>query len=746
MSRMRFKGGAWTNSEDEVLRASLAVYGLHNWERVASMLVRKTAAQCRERWESYLDPRLNLQEAWMASEEAALVQLHSLFPQQWGLIAQELRHRTGMNRPPWLCEEHYHSLLDALEYERRQRRKTDGDGGSSSGSKDNNKNNSNNKNDSLTLEDFLEERRRQRSVHQGYETRAARPDAVNSDVFEKEMVEFAVSRLANQDGKKGLRKERKKQLEHTSFLAKLESNRESIESGTLSAKAKKRMERAMLEDLAGPSGTRLQDNIVEDGADNDDDDELGNKEAQKQKKLKERKQGSFQPIDLGADKQAAGIQAKQRVLVKNLSASSARQTQDDAVKEGVNMDLLRLASGTTTTGVDKRLENKKSVSILTSIKMETETGITSQSDSASNAVNNSGNNNNNNTTDLDDLFATLPDIVTTTQKKETPVDVPSDDLFATLPAPQPTSSSSSNSSVNEELVTVPVEREIMTVETEEPIDFTTPSGRLWLIEAKRRVALENERSFLKCKRVRRNSLERSLSLNQQQQSDKKEDEKQEEDNDVEDDSTQRVVRALVLNQMPATARQLLNEKVLQDEPSKKKMRHDDDEDNKNNNNKGKEEMVKSEMKEEEEEMSAKLAERVAAIREKECGEFWKGVGATEATVQLEELVRHQREHVASVTESATEAEKKAERIVRICFAPSGNLQMRDGDVVRRACVYWGGKLVDAQRELAFYTTVREHEQQEIQRRVDAATHSLEEVEQKERVLQELYRSTRLEHA
>ncbi|ORC87775.1 putative cell division control protein [Trypanosoma theileri] len=773
MSRMRFKGGAWTNSEDEVLRASLSVYGLHNWERVASMLVRKTAAQCRERWESHLDPRLNLQEAWTASEEAALVELHALFPQQWGLIAQELRHRTGMNRPPWLCEEHYHSLLDALEYERRQRRKTEGDVSTSGGNNENNKNN--NRKDSLTLEEFLEERRRQRSVHQGYETRAARPDAVNSDVFEKEMVEFAVSRLANQDGKKGLRKERKKQLEHTSFLAKLESNRESIESGTLSAKAKKRMDRAMLEDLAGPSGTRLQDNIVEDGADDDDDneeEEEGNEEEDQQQQLKKRKQEAFQPIDLGADKQAAGIQAKQRVLVKNLSASSTQHSQDDAVKEGVNMELLRLASGMPTTGGNKRLENKKSVSFLTGIKMETGTGLANQNDSASNTVTNSEKN----VPDLDDLFATLPDVMTSTQKKETHVDVLSDDLFATLPAPKPTSSSdSSNNSVNEELVTdtvpLPLERELMTVETEEEkekeetLDFTTPSGRLWLTEAKRRVALENERTFLKCKRVRRNSLDRSISLHHQQQDDKKKEEEEEEDvDDVEDDNTQRVVRALVLNQMSATARQLLNGKVIRDEPAKKKRKHSS-----NNDNKGEEqEAVERETKEEEEEeeLSAKLADRVAAVREEECGDFWKSVGATEATVQLEELVSHQREHVASVTESAIEAEKKAERIVRVCFAPFGDPQMRyddvvnnnnnnknlesrrgsDGDVVRRACVYWGGKLVDAQRELAFYTAMRGDEQQEIQRRVDAATHTLEEIEEKERVLQELYRSMRLEHA
>ncbi|KAG8347660.1 hypothetical protein TRVL_01503 [Trypanosoma vivax] len=335
MSRLRFKGGAWTNSEDEVLLASLTVYGLKNWERVASMLVRKTAAQCRERWENFLDPHLNIREAWTVGEEEQLVQLQALFPNQWTLIAQEIWHRCGMKRPAWLCEEHYHLLLDALEYERHQQ--TDGS------------------KSALTLEDFLEERKRQRSVHQGHETRAARPDAVNAEVFEREMVEFAVSRLANQDGKKGLRKERKKQLEHTSFLAKLQSNREAIESGTLSAKARKRMEKAMMEDRQGPSGSRLLDSIAEES-------EEGVEDSGKEHS------GNFQPINLGADKEAAGIETKQRTLVKRFKSTPSLdpvQSQlQDAKSVGIDLELLR-AAGSVSSTVKKSLGPPNDLSLLT---------------------------------------------------------------------------------------------------------------------------------------------------------------------------------------------------------------------------------------------------------------------------------------------------------------------------------------------------------------------------------------------
>ena len=50
MVRIQIKGGIWKNSEDEVLKAAVMKYGLNNWSRVSSLLVRKTAKQCKARW------------------------------------------------------------------------------------------------------------------------------------------------------------------------------------------------------------------------------------------------------------------------------------------------------------------------------------------------------------------------------------------------------------------------------------------------------------------------------------------------------------------------------------------------------------------------------------------------------------------------------------------------------------------------------------------------------------------------
>jgi hypothetical protein len=50
-SKMRFalRGGAWKNTEDEILKAAVMKYGLNQWSRVSSLLVRKSAKQCKVR-------------------------------------------------------------------------------------------------------------------------------------------------------------------------------------------------------------------------------------------------------------------------------------------------------------------------------------------------------------------------------------------------------------------------------------------------------------------------------------------------------------------------------------------------------------------------------------------------------------------------------------------------------------------------------------------------------------------------
>ncbi|KAL7228386.1 hypothetical protein ACSBR2_007161 [Camellia fascicularis] len=47
--RIMIKGGVWKNTEDEILKAAVMKYGKNQWARISSLLVRKSAKQCKAR-------------------------------------------------------------------------------------------------------------------------------------------------------------------------------------------------------------------------------------------------------------------------------------------------------------------------------------------------------------------------------------------------------------------------------------------------------------------------------------------------------------------------------------------------------------------------------------------------------------------------------------------------------------------------------------------------------------------------
>jgi pre-mRNA-splicing factor CDC5/CEF1 len=54
--RYMIKGGIWKNTEDEILKSAVMKYGLNQWSRISSLLVRKSAKECKARWYEWLDP------------------------------------------------------------------------------------------------------------------------------------------------------------------------------------------------------------------------------------------------------------------------------------------------------------------------------------------------------------------------------------------------------------------------------------------------------------------------------------------------------------------------------------------------------------------------------------------------------------------------------------------------------------------------------------------------------------------
>ncbi|KAJ1845702.1 Pre-mRNA-splicing factor cef1, partial [Coemansia sp. RSA 2703] len=205
--RVHLKGGVWKNTEDEILKAAVMKYGKTQWSRISSLLVRKTPKQCKARWYEWLDPSIKKTE-WSREEDEKLLHLARLMPTQWRTIAPIV------GRSPAQCLERYQRLLD--EAEARAAGEEDlgfrGETGAEGRAAD-------------------ARRLRPGEIDPNPETKAARPDPVDMDEDEKDMLSEARARLANTMGKKAKRKARERQLEEARRLASLQKRRELKAAG-----------------------------------------------------------------------------------------------------------------------------------------------------------------------------------------------------------------------------------------------------------------------------------------------------------------------------------------------------------------------------------------------------------------------------------------------------------------------------------------------------------------------------------
>jgi len=177
------------------MKAAVMKYGKNQWSRIASLLHRKSAKQCKARWFEWLDPSIKKTE-WSKEEDEKLLHLAKLMPTQWRTIAP-IVGRTAAQ-----CLERYESLLDQAQ------RKEDGGDPSS---------------DPRKLKPG--------EIDPNPETKPARPDPKDMDEDELEMLSEARARLANTQGKKAKRKAREKQLEEARRLASLQKRRELRAAG-----------------------------------------------------------------------------------------------------------------------------------------------------------------------------------------------------------------------------------------------------------------------------------------------------------------------------------------------------------------------------------------------------------------------------------------------------------------------------------------------------------------------------------
>lgn len=202
------KGGVWTNIEDEILKAAVSKYGLNQWARVSSLLARKTAKQCKARWTEWIDPGIKKIE-WSREEDEKLLHLAKLMPTQWRTIAPIV------GRTATQCLERYQKLLDEAEARESSEFGLAGpDGGETK---------------APSADDVR--RLRPGELDPNPESKPARPDTIDLDEDEKEMLSEARARLANTQGKKAKRKARERQLEESRRLAVLQKRRELKASG-----------------------------------------------------------------------------------------------------------------------------------------------------------------------------------------------------------------------------------------------------------------------------------------------------------------------------------------------------------------------------------------------------------------------------------------------------------------------------------------------------------------------------------
>ena len=206
-STMRFyvKGGVWKNSEDEILKAGIMKYGKNNWARVASLLPRKSSKQCKARWFEWLDPSVKKTE-WSRTEDEKLLHMVKIMPTQWRSIAPVVGRTAAQ------CLQRYDQLLEqAAKLDAASPEEAEAIANAARDAK----------------------RLRPGEIDPAPEIKPARPDAIDMDEDELEMLSEARARLANTKGKKAKRKSREKQLAEARRLAKLQKRRELKEAGLI---------------------------------------------------------------------------------------------------------------------------------------------------------------------------------------------------------------------------------------------------------------------------------------------------------------------------------------------------------------------------------------------------------------------------------------------------------------------------------------------------------------------------------
>lgn len=85
----------WTGIEDEHLMRlvndrSNVMIGKYNWKKISSIMVNRSARQCRERWAHCINTELDKTVKWKPEDDETITRLQSLHGNKWTLIGAEI--------------------------------------------------------------------------------------------------------------------------------------------------------------------------------------------------------------------------------------------------------------------------------------------------------------------------------------------------------------------------------------------------------------------------------------------------------------------------------------------------------------------------------------------------------------------------------------------------------------------------------------------------------------------------------
>ena len=84
---------AFSQAEDEALRALVKEYGETNWSLISQKMRNRNARQCRDRWRCYLRPTL-VKSQWTDEEDRLLMEKYNEIGPKWSIIGKSLPGRS----------------------------------------------------------------------------------------------------------------------------------------------------------------------------------------------------------------------------------------------------------------------------------------------------------------------------------------------------------------------------------------------------------------------------------------------------------------------------------------------------------------------------------------------------------------------------------------------------------------------------------------------------------------------------